>query len=87
MRSPCRRRASLGARVLRLAIYAVYTSNDGGGPRAWMELVRGWFSARLDAARIIGKCLKDDRFTCAQPLRQPGAPPKTDGTEMMVARA
>ena len=41
---------------------------------AGYRVFKGTLDKHPTVARIVGKCLEDDRFARAQPLRQPGAP-------------
>ena len=41
---------------------------------AGYRVFKGTLDQYPTVARIVGKCLEDDRFARAQPLRQPGAP-------------
>jgi maleylacetoacetate isomerase len=41
---------------------------------AGYRVFKGTLEQYPTVARIVGKCLEDDRFARAQPLRQPGAP-------------
>ena len=41
---------------------------------AGFRVFKGTLDKHPTVARIVGKCLEDDRFARAQPLRQPGAP-------------
>ena len=41
---------------------------------AGYRVFKGTLDKYPTVARIVGKCLEDDRFARAQPLRQPGAP-------------
>ena len=41
---------------------------------AGYRVFKGTLDKHPTVARIVGKCLEDDRFASAQPLRQPGAP-------------
>ena len=41
---------------------------------AGFRVFKGTLDGYPTVARIVAKCLEDDRFARAQPLRQPGAP-------------
>jgi hypothetical protein len=41
---------------------------------AGFRVFKGTLDGHPTVARIVAKCLEDDRFARAQPLRQPGAP-------------